>query len=174
MVEVFQHPEHIPTWHAAVRREPIDWRKLLDGYAAAVDWPASAFWWEIAQAFPDALILLSTRDADGWWKSASSTIFEIYRRGPKPEDNPAWRAMITDMFGKTFTPDFLDEAPAKAAFERHAADVRKRAPANRLLEWRAKDGCGPLCAALGLPVPAEPFPVKNTAGEFRARAKLDA
>jgi hypothetical protein len=77
------------------------------------------------------------------------------------------------MFGKTFTPDFLQEAAAKAAFDRHNADVRKRAPAGRLVEWRAADGWGPLCAALGVPVPDEPFPVSNTSEQFRARAGLN-
>ena len=57
--------------------------------------------------------------------------------------------------------------------DRHNADVRKRAPASRLVEWRATDGWGPLCAALGVPVPAEPFPVSNTSEQFRTRAGLD-
>ena len=173
MVEVFKRPEHVAVWHAAAKREPVDWRALLDGYAAAVDWPAAAFWSEIAAAFPDALIVFSTRDAEGWWKSADRTIFATFRRGAGPQEHPGWRAMITDLFGKTFTPDFLEEAPAKAAFEHHAVEVRKRAPKNRLLEWRAQDGWGPLCAALGVPVPGEPFPVTNTTEEFRAMTKLD-
>jgi Sulfotransferase domain len=25
MIELFEHPEHVPMWHAAVRGEPIDW-----------------------------------------------------------------------------------------------------------------------------------------------------
>ena len=43
------------------------------------------------------------------------------------------------------------------------------APASRLLEWRASDGWGPLCAALGAPVPAEPFPHTNSTEDFLAR-----
>jgi hypothetical protein len=173
MAEVFHRPQDIPVWHAAAKGEAVDWRKLLAGYEAAVDWPPAAFWPQLAEVFPDAIILLSVRDADGWWKSASNTIFATYQRGPRPDDNPGWRPMIVDMFGNTFTPNFLEEGPAKAAFDRHNADVRKRAPANRLVEWRATDGWGPLCAALGLPVPAEPFPVSNTSEQFRARANLD-
>lgn len=65
MFEVRQRPEHVPLWHAAARNEPVDWRAMLAPYAAAVDWPASAFWPEIAAAFPDAVILLSSRDAEG-------------------------------------------------------------------------------------------------------------
>jgi Sulfotransferase domain len=173
MVEVFKRPADIPVWRAAAKKEPVDWHKTFEGYASVVDWPAAAYWEEIAEAFPKAIILLSTRDADGWWKSATRTIFEGFRRGPTPETAPGFREMITETLGATFTPDFLDEAAAKAAFERHTADVRKRAPANRLVEWRAQDGWEPLCKALGVPVPAEPFPVTNTADEFRARSKFD-
>jgi hypothetical protein len=97
----------------------------------------------------------------------------MHQREPRPDDDPAFRPMIAAMFGKTFTPDFLDEAKAKAAFDRHNAEVRAHAPANRLVEWRATDGWGPLCAALGVPVPAEPFPLTNTSEQFRARAGLN-
>jgi hypothetical protein len=187
MVEVFQRPADIATWHAAAKGEPDDWRKLFDGYAAVVDWPAAAVWSQIADAFPNAIILLSLRDADSWWKSATATIFDGFRRAadPKrreadpnrreggPEQHPAFAPMIRDLFSNTFTPDFLEEAPAKAAFERHVADVRKRAPPDRLVEWRAEDGWGPLCAALGVAVPREPFPLTNTTAQFRSRAHLD-
>jgi hypothetical protein len=179
MVEVFKRPADMEVWRAAANGKLPDWHKLFEGYGAVVDWPAAAFWSEIAEAFPDAVILFSYRDADAWWKSATRTIFEGFRRRPEdvptqgPGMNPAFVPMITDLFAKTFTPDFLEEAPAKAAFERHNADVRQRAPRNRLVEWQAKDGWGPLCAALGLPVPGEPFPVTNTTEEFRARTNMD-
>jgi hypothetical protein len=173
MAEVFGRPQDIPIWLAAAKGERVDWRALFADYAAAVDWPPAAYWSQLAQAFPDAIIVHSVRDADGWWKSASKTILEIYQRPAKPDDHPGFKAMLAEMFGNTFTPDFLEETAAKAAFDRHNADVRKRAPANRLVEWRATDGWGPLCAALGVPVPAEPFPVSNTSEEFRARAGLD-
>jgi len=173
MAEVFQRPPDIAVWRAAAAGQPVDWRRLFDGYAAAVDWPAAAFWAPIAEVFPNAIILLSARDPDGWWKSASRTIFETFRRRNGPNQNPAFAEMIGDLFAKTFTADVHDEAAAKAAFVRHNDEVRKRAPAKRLVEWRAEEGWGPLCAALDLPVPDEPFPVSNTAEQFRARAHLD-
>lgn len=179
MVEVFKRPADMDVWRAAAEGRLPDWRRLFDGFGATVDWPSAAFWFEIAEAFPDAVILLSHRDADGWWQSATRTIFEGFRRRPAdaapggPPQTPGFVPMISAVFGKTFTPDFLQEAAAKAAFERHNADVRRRAPKNRLLEWQAKDGWGPLCAALGVPVPDDPFPVSNTTEEFRARVKFD-
>jgi hypothetical protein len=167
MLEVITHPEHVAPWHAAARGEPVEWHALLAGYAAAVDWPASAFWPELADAFPDALVLLSVRDPDAWWESASQTIFPgILRASSRMPD---WHAMVVDMFANRFTSAIDDAGASKAAFERHNEDVRKRVPAHRLLEWRAEDGWAPLCEALRLPVPAEPFPRANTRDEFLAR-----
>ena len=162
MAEVFTHPEHIPLWHAAARGEPVDWRALFSGYAAAVDWPVGSFWPEVAAAFPDALILLSTRSAESWWQSASQTIFPF---SAKVAGTP-WHAMWLDLAKNRFTPHLDDRAAAIAAYERHNADVRARAPKQRLLEWTAKDGWGPLCRALGVAVPDEPFPHANSTEEF--------
>ena len=41
------------------------------------------------------------------------------------------------------------------------------------LEWHPGDGWGPLCAALGVEIPDEPFPHVNSTEEFRAMAGLD-
>lgn len=164
MFEVREHPEHIPLWHAAARGEAVDWRALLSPYGAAVDWPAAAFWPEIAAAFPDAVILLSTRDAEGWWRSASGTIFEVIREVSGP-----WREMVDAMLAARFTAAIHDRVSALAAFEAHNRAVRARAPAARLVEWQPGDGWAPLCAALGLPVPDLPFPHVNSTEEFRAR-----
>ena len=77
--------------------------------------------------------------------------------------------MVRELFTRRFVWPPDDEAAAKAAFLRHNADVRARVPRERLLEWRASDGWEPLCRALGVPVPDEPFPRVNTREEFLAR-----
>ena len=173
MVEVFQHPEHVPTWHAAARGEAVDWEGLMTGYAAAVDWPASAFWPELSAAFPDALILLSVRDPEAWWQSTQNTIFSAIDRQVEPE-RQAWHDMVTAMFEARFTTDLKCREACLPAFERHNADVISRAPADRLLVWQASDGWAPLCAALDLPIPDDPFPLTNTTEEFRARHASEA
>ena len=91
MIEVFQHPEHVALWHEAALGNMPDWNRLFEGYASAVDFPASAFWPEIMNAYPDALVLLSVRDPEQWWQSASETIM-----GPHdaPMITDAWRAMV--------------------------------------------------------------------------------
>ena len=173
MLEVFEHPEHIAVWHDAVRGSTTDWDALFDGYVAAVDWPTVTFWQELADRYPDAAVLLSTRPADDWWKSTNATIFEIGRQ--PPIDDPvfgAQLAMVKELFER-FSPDWKDEHRAKAAFEAHNAAVRASVPADRLIDWRVGDGWGPICEKLGLPVPDEPFPHVNTTDDFRAMAGLD-
>ncbi len=165
MAEVFAHQEHVPVWRDAARGKMPDWSALLGGYAAAVDWPASAFWPELVEAFPDALVLLSVRDAESWWKSANGTIFPATERAP----SDLWRSMIEEMFASRFTSEIRDRAASIAAFERHNARVRATVPARRLLEWRAGDGWDPICRALGVPVPEEPFPHTNTTADFIGR-----
>lgn len=175
MTEVFGRPDDIPVWQAAVDGTVPDWDTFFADYRAAVDWPASAFWRELADAYPDALVLLSTRDVDAWWTSADATIFAISRR--EPPDDPVFGAqlrMATSMLARRFTPDWRDEDPAKAAYERHNDEVRAAVPAERLLEWHPGDGWEPICAALGLDVPDAPFPHVNSTDDFRAMAGLDA
>ncbi len=171
MLEIFTHPEHIPAWHAAARGAMPDWHELLGGYAAAVDWPAAAYWPELSEAFPDSVVLLSVRDAQSWWQSADQTIFPALRNEPPAE--PAfmgeWHAMVQDLFAARF-PNTIDNASAAmAAFERHNARVRETVPPYRLIEWRPGDGWEPICAALGTSVPDESFPHRNSRAEWRAR-----
>lgn len=163
MTEVFAHPEHIPAWQGAARGTMPDWRALLANHAATVDWPAAAFWPELSATFPDALVLLSVRDAQAWWQSASETIFPASTR-----ETGAWRSMIDAVFGSRFTPALDDRAAAIAAYERHYAAVRAAVPAHRLIEWRPGDGWLPLCTALGVAVPDEPFPHVNTRADWQA------
>lgn len=176
MLETFGRPDDIPVWHAAVNGDLPDWATFLAEYNAAVDWPVAAFWRELSEAFPDALVLLSSRDTDGWWKSANDTIFQISRREAAPDLGPAadaQMAMAREMLTKRFTPDWNDETTAKRAYEAHNAAVRAEVPPERLLDYRTGDGWQPICDALGLAVPAEPFPHVNTTDEFRAMTGLE-
>jgi hypothetical protein len=172
MLEVFERPDDVPIWHQAALGSMPDWNALFADYGAAVDWPAAAFWEEQSEAFPDAVILLSTRDSEAWWKSCNNTIFEVFRSADEKMP-PEWTAMIKALF-RNLTGDGLDKASAIAAYERHNAHVRATAPPDRLLDWHPGDGWEPICRALGVDVPDEPFPHVNTTEEFRAMLGLDA
>jgi hypothetical protein len=169
MTELFnRHEEDLPTWRSAIEGDEIDWETFPLGYVAAVDWPASAFWRELAAASPDALIVLSTRDnAEQWWESCDATVFPVLRKESYPEHED-WFGMAQALIVREIGRDWDDPDVAQAFYERHNAAVREEAPAGRLLDWTAADGWEPLCAALEVPVPDEPFPHTNTRQEWNA------
>lgn len=174
MIEVFGRPDDVAVWQGAIDGEAPDWDALFDGYAAAVDWPTCEFWRELSEQYPDAPVLLSTRSsAAAWWKSADETIFEV-SRGDRPDDPVLGphHDMVLRMLDR-FTPGWSEATTAMAAYDAHNAAVRAAIPADRLVEWSPGDGWGPLCAALDLPVPEEPFPHVNSTDEFRTMAGLD-
>lgn len=172
MMEAFAHPDELPVWHAAIRGEPVDFVALLSGYTAIVDYPGAAVWRELVEAFPDAPVLLSTRSsAAEWWDSASATILDTSRE-PTDDQGRRFREMIDDLFARKLTSDLTDRDAVMAAYEAHNAAVRSTVPAHRLFEYQPGDDWGPLCAALDLPIPDEPFPHTNTRQQFRERAGL--
>jgi len=173
MIETFGKPDHRLAWQEAFEGRPPDWSTFFEGYLATVDWPGAGAWRELHEAFPDALVLLSVRDIDAWWASASKTIFVAMTKVDRGEDEPTPLDRMNDAMMARFTPDFIDEAAAKAAYLAHNDEVRATVPAGQLLEWQAGDGWEPLCAALGVPVPTEPFPHANTTEQFRMMLGLD-
>jgi hypothetical protein len=166
MIEVFTHPEQVPVWTDAIEGRAVDWAQLMDGYVAQVDWPGASFWPELLESNPDALVILSVRDPDAWYTSASNTIFQGLDRSD--EEIGPWMVSMKRLLAERFCDDFTDRDAMVAAFERHNDDVRRRVPSAQLLEWRAEDGWGPICARLGVAAPEGPFPLTNTTEEFRA------
>ncbi len=169
MIEVQRHLDHVPTWRAALRGEPVDWEPVLGNYAATVDWPGAAVWRELVAENPEAVVLLSTRrDAATWLASARATVMDSSDRLEDEPDMPGYMAMVREMY-EMFDPLWRDDGAAMTAYERHAASVRREVRADRLVEWQPGDGWGPLCVALGAAVPPEPFPHVNSTEEYRAR-----
>ncbi|MBA8795255.1 hypothetical protein FHX74_002883 [Friedmanniella endophytica] len=182
MVEFFAHPEHAPTWAAAFRGELPDWESLLTGYVAGVDTPICEFWRPLAEAYPDAPVLLSHRaDEDVWFASLEKTVL-AQARAAREQGMPGWAAALpadqrdaaVEVFGRlggTVFGSLDDPAVIKDAYRRRLEEVRAAVPADRLVEWQPGDGWEPLCAALGVAVPAEPFPHENTTADFVARVE---
>ncbi len=170
MVEILGNPEQAPGWIDAIEGRPVDWTTMPAGYASLVDWPGCSFWPELSAANPDALVLLSVRDPESWYRSASNTIFQSFDRVP-PELQPwmdAVRRLLRDRFS-----DRLDDPTAMMdAYERHNAAVRLAIAPSRLLEWTPADGWDPICDRLGMDVPGGAFPVTNTTDDFRAMIGL--
>lgn len=171
MHEALGRPGDTPVWHAAVRGERVGWDGFLADYVATVDWPACAFWRELHAANPRSVVLLSTREsAEVWWESLERTIVRALSE-PVPEDDLDWaarRAMNLELLATRFDLAWRERDAAIAAYERHNDEIRRTVRADRLIDWRPGQGWRPICAALGVPVPDEPFPHLNRAADFHA------
>src|ERR1700678_1644301 len=67
----------VAQWNAALDGN-ADWEAIFAGFQAAVDWPASYFFKELSEAYPEAKFVLSTRDPDLWQHSMSTTVRALY------------------------------------------------------------------------------------------------
>lgn len=176
MSELIDREDDTAVWAAATRGEDVDWPRFLSEFEATVDWPACAFWEPIASAHPDSIVLLSMRESpEAWWKSVERTIVQALQR-PVPDDDEAWterRRMVIAMVESTFTPDWRDRDGAIAGYIRHNDRVRQAVDPARLVEWQPGDGWEPICRALGMETPEEPFPHTNTTADFRAQSGLE-
>ncbi|HEY3502336.1 MAG TPA: sulfotransferase [Actinocatenispora sp.] len=173
MRQLFTDDAHAAAWLRAAEGGPVDWRRLLDGYGATVAWPASAFWRELADAYPKAKVLLLVRDPDAWYDSVARTLFRTRPAGATTDHRTPVRdrAIERIVWRGTFGGRFADRAYALGVYAAHRDRVRREVPAERLVEVDVADGWGPLCAALGVGVPDEPFPVANTTEEYLTRAR---
>jgi hypothetical protein len=123
----------------------------------------------LADVYPDAKFILSQRDADKWFASASATIFAGMRSAN--EHDPHRKMVTTLIVDNTFGGDIENAEHAKQTFETHNAKVQATLAPERLLVFEASDGWEPLCEYLGVPVPAEPYPQTNSTEDFNRRSK---
>lgn len=164
MVEVFKNPEAPGWWIEAADGHP-DWEKIFAGYSSTVDWPNATFYRELAEAYPDAKVILTERDPEEWFASTQATIFS-----PKLPRDPAsvHFQMIQKVIGRLFAGRFDDHDTLVEVFKRHNATVREVIPPERLLVYEVAQGWKPLCDFLGVPVPEGPMPKANAREDFMA------
>ncbi|KAI2627174.1 P-loop containing nucleoside triphosphate hydrolase protein [Xylaria nigripes] len=153
-----------------------DWDKLLGNSQAVCDWPACAFAKELIDAYPEAKVVMTTREVNSWHASTMKT---VWWRATDQElrmlSNFSWAAkmyypMLKKFFDNFFEGDFPNRG--KEVFTRHYEEIRKMVPPERLLEYRVQDGWEPLCKFLDVPVPKDvPFPNVNDNSDFITRSR---
>jgi len=176
MMEVFPRPEHVRMWHRLALENQIDWDSLFAGFSAAVDWPAARWWREIAAHYPEAKVLLSVRDPEGWYKSMIDTIYQPMK-SPAPDDAPDLLRLQNEMvrkaiLGETFDNRFEDKAYALEVFRRHTQEVRDAIAPERLLVFDVREGWAPLCRFLDVAIPDEPFPRLNDTASTQTMIRM--
>ncbi|KPI36199.1 uncharacterized protein AB675_8897 [Cyphellophora attinorum] len=154
-------------------REEFD--AILGHCQAVCDWPAIAFSKELIEAYPEAKVIITTRDVDTWHDSVLKT---VNWRNNDPElkllANMDWGAglyqpMLAKFFHHFFKDDF--EGQGKQIFNDYYQSIREMVPPGQLLEYRVSSGWRPLCEYLGHPIPDVPFPRSNDADGFVQRCR---
>ena len=164
MTEVFKNPKASGYWEAAADGKPVDWEEVFAGYGSTVDWPSATFYKQLADAYPDARVVLTDRDPEGWFASTQATIFSRHFRDDT--DDP-WQRMVLKVIGDLFDRLMTDKDKLIEVYERHNDQVRRTIAPERLLDYQVSQGWEPLCAFLGVDVPDEPMPKVNSTDDFR-------
>ena len=155
-------------------REEFD--KLLGNYDGIADVPGNCFVQELVAAYPEAKVVLSNRDVEGWLKSMDSTGGRVLRwrwwdllsKWDSALAKPWWdhARLLMPIHFYTMSDFSSPNTPARKAFKDHYDLVRRTVPKERLLEYRVQEGWAPLCEFLGVEVPDEDFPRVNDAQQF--------
>lgn len=187
MVEVPRHSGHGTFWKEAMRKrargEHIAWDAVFGNYRATVDFPAANFYAELAEAYPEAKVVLTVRDPQRWYESALSAFGNVPTIDPSSARGyliskatgfllpTLWKAMsamqeMREGSGMAFDGSPKDREHATKEFERHIREVKERVPPRRLLVYEVKQGWEPLCEFLGVEAPREPFSRLNERDQF--------
>ncbi len=174
MEEVIATPADVPTWISAARGNKIEWPTFLRGWGSTCDFPSALYYRELAEAFPEAKVVLTVRDAEGWYESMRTTIVQSFKRFPNrfivphlPRIGAPAQVMSPSPLKARIMDRFADKPAILAEFQAHNEEVKRVIPPERLLVFDVKQGWGPLCAFLGVAVPEGPFPRVNDAKQFQ-------
>ncbi|KAG5933964.1 hypothetical protein E4U59_006515 [Claviceps monticola] len=142
-----------------------DWDKLLGDSQACVDLPSAFFTIDLAEAYPEAKVVILNRDPEKWYESVKGSLSLIM----KPKSTIV---ALKNLYLATLLPDSREWSRVVKAIQYcipydHATEkdrviawynesyrcVRGAIPAYRHLEFSVKDGFRPLCEFLDVPVP---------------------
>jgi hypothetical protein len=174
MVEVLKKFGHMKHWAEIMRGGKAEWETLFNGYQSAVDWPVAAYYRDLMAAFPDAKVILTVRDPNGWHRSIMTTLYQAQRKslvGFARISPPLHRfldAMEHALWQGLFQDKLEDKAYAIHVFNKHIEEVKRVVPPERLLIFEARQGWEPLCSFLHVPVPVdEPYPHRHKGNAVR-------
>ena len=120
--------------------------------------PCCLFVEDLCEAYPEAKIILNTRDPNDWFRSMQQTLFRVFRwpswkilRYTDPQLCGAW-CDHNDLIWNYFCDgDYDDGEKCKRQFLQHNEHVRQVVPKERLLEYDIKQGWKPITTFLDLP-----------------------
>lgn len=180
MVELLKNRSGITHWERALCQQPVNWNQLFEGYQSAVDFPACYHIEELTRHYPEAKVILTTRDPDSWYASARQTILKarptllqiIATLAKYPFSKNARHMTRIGIHNNTLLSKRLtDEQEAKRIYREHNDRVRQLVPEKNLLVYQVHQGWEPLCSFLGCSIPPEAFPHTNRRAQFTSLVK---
>jgi hypothetical protein len=176
--------EHgLPLWEAVADGNP-DWGAIFEDAKSTCDWPSARYYKELIEVYPDAKVVLTVRDGEGWVRSMRETVWAIHWGDSvlrhvceaRSVIDPLWRR-YTELMGRinwqansgAFAPaedSFTDEGFI-GTMNRWNEEVERSVPAERLLVWDPREGWEPLCDFLQVEAPSEPLPHTNDTNSFK-------
>jgi hypothetical protein len=171
MVEVFKNPAAFDWWSdAADDPQNANWAQIFEGYNSTVDWPNATYYQELADAYPQAKVILTERDPETWFESTQATIFA----NDMPDDGASpFPRMVRKVIYPLFDGRMHDKDKLISVFRAHNARVREAIPPQRLLVYEVAQGWGPLCEFLGVAAPEGPMPKVNSREEFGSHLRQE-
>ncbi len=145
--------------------------RMLAGYVGVTDTPIALFTPELCQLYPDATVICTTRNVDAWWRSWEAIAAKMSPRlmNLLLWPVPTWRYLagflgaLESKQRRNYPLDPNVSPPGKELYHCHMDFVQRVVPRERLYFFDVKEGWGPLCEILRVPVPDEPFPRGNDA-----------
>jgi hypothetical protein len=164
------HPEWVQVMKAAEKsQEGMDIRAALkasdlkslykfagelvrEGHRAIVSSPAAFYALELLRKYPKAKVILTVQESSSKWfyEMMKGTQIALHRDMVQAEYHRMSRCPLP--------PADADLNECTEEYDSHNAAVRSTVPLKQFLEFSPKDGWGPLCKFLGVPIPQVPFP----------------
>lgn len=167
MREVMVSGKQVDLFDRVSRNEEVDWDDVFEGFEAAVDWPAAARYKELMEKYPEAKVILTTRDSEAWYGSTKETIYALTRSVPPiislliPRVRNIMTMVERLIWDGVFDGRFEEKQHAVDAYNKNVAEVIANVPDDRLLVHSSKEGWQPLCEFLDRPIPGQPYPHSN-------------
>jgi hypothetical protein len=151
--------------------------KRLDGYVCTADPPLSQLVPELMELYPEAKVIVTTRDKESWATSIALSVklvkpwlqyFLFFWLGGQFNYLPKLWTTFTIIFEQTYGRSIFTREDAYKVYEAHHAWLEEIVPKDKLVYFSVKEGWEPLCKALDVSVPDQPFPRLNDAKSYEA------
>ena len=159
-----------------------DWDTIFGEYDVPTDW-AGWFVEELANAYPEAKVVIVQRDFDAWYRSLDETLLRHVFRFPDTQlgtivsaltGNRARQCIEKLILGRFGLQSYrqINKDVARRFYFSYYDRIRQVIPQERKLEYELGSGWKPLCEFLGKEVPAGVvFPRINEAEGFEVKVK---